>query len=109
MPGVAGSAPRMGARAAASALGSETWWGSATMVVWSKAGQRTFYNVTVDLNVDPLRRMLKESFPGEDIQPRTTRDSISLNGRVSSKDVAERAVTVAAAFSRTEIILCWRR
>src|SRR5580692_1613529 len=40
--------------------------GSATMVVWSKTGQRTFYNVTVDLNLDPLRRLLKESFPGED-------------------------------------------
>ncbi len=37
--------------------------GSATMVVWSKTGQRTFYNVTVDLNLDPLRRFLsKESF-----------------------------------------------
>src|ERR1700755_3284509 len=29
--------------------------GVATMVVWSKAGQRTFYNVPVDLNVDTLR------------------------------------------------------
>src|SRR5487761_360931 len=61
--------------------------GSATMVVWSKTGQRTFYNVNVDLNLDPLQRLLKESFPGEDIQPRTSRDAISLNGRVSSKDV----------------------
>src|SRR5580704_6855698 len=60
--------------------------GSATMVVWSNTGQRTFYNVTVDLNVDPLRRLLKESFPNEDIQTRTSRDSISLNGRVSNKD-----------------------
>src|SRR5258705_5309344 len=42
--------------------------GSATMVVWSKAGQRTFYNVTVDLNLDPLKRILRDSFPSEDIQ-----------------------------------------
>src|SRR5438477_8732320 len=32
--------------------------GSATMVVWSKAGQRTFYNTTVEMNLDPLRRIL---------------------------------------------------
>ena len=42
--------------------------GSATLVVWSKSGQRTFYNFTVDLNLDPLRRMLKESFPMDDIR-----------------------------------------
>src|SRR5215813_8394274 len=42
--------------------------GSATMVVWSKTGQRTFYNVNVELNLDPLRRLLKDSFPNEDIQ-----------------------------------------
>src|SRR5207247_3178185 len=39
--------------------------GSATLVVWSKAGQRTFYNVNVDLNLDPLRRMMRETFPEE--------------------------------------------
>src|SRR5439155_23869201 len=63
--------------------------GSATMVVWSKAGQRTFYNVTVELNLDPLRRLLKESFPNEQIQPRSSRDSISLYGRVSTKEVGD--------------------
>src|SRR5215813_8863767 len=42
--------------------------GSATMVVWSKDNQRTFYNVNVDINLDPLRRLLKDSFPNEDIQ-----------------------------------------
>src|ERR1700685_3881169 len=41
--------------------------GAATMVVWSKTGQRTFYNVNVELNLDSLRRMLKETFPNEDI------------------------------------------
>lgn len=77
--------------------------GSATMVVWSKSGQRTFYNVTVDLNLEPLRRILKESFPGDEIQARTSRDSISLNGRVGSKDVADRATALAAAFSKTVV------
>jgi len=77
--------------------------GSATMVVWSKTGQRTFYNVTVDLNLDPLRRMLKESFPAEDIQAYTSRDSISLNGHVSNKDVQDRALALAAVFSKTVV------
>ncbi len=41
--------------------------GNATLVVWSKTGERTFYNVTVDLNLDSLRKILKDSFPGEQI------------------------------------------
>jgi Flp pilus assembly secretin CpaC len=71
--------------------------GSVTMVVWSKEGQRTFYNVTVDLNLDPLRRSLRESFPNEDIHPRSSRDSITLDGRVSNKEAADRAITIAPA------------
>jgi pilus assembly protein CpaC len=77
--------------------------GNATMVVWSKTGERTFYNVTVDLNLDSLRKMFKDSFPGEDILPATTRDSVSLNGHISSKDVGERAVALAATFAKTVV------
>jgi pilus assembly protein CpaC len=77
--------------------------GTATMVVWSKSGQRTFYNVTVDLNVDPLKRLLKESFPNEDIQVRTSRESISLNGHASNKDVVDRAVAMSVPFAKTVV------
>src|SRR5262249_29868827 len=34
--------------------------GNATMVVWNKADQRMFYNVTVELNLEPLRRILQD-------------------------------------------------
>ncbi|HVO98848.1 MAG TPA: pilus assembly protein N-terminal domain-containing protein [Bryobacteraceae bacterium] len=77
--------------------------GSATMVVWSKSGQRTFYNCSVDLNLDPLRRMLKDTFPGDDIQVRSSRDTLSLNGSVRSKDDGDRAVAIASAFAKTVI------
>lgn len=77
--------------------------GSATMVVWSKTGDRTFYNVTVDLNLDPLRAVLKDSFPNESILPSSSRDSISLNGHVSNKDVADRAAALAAVYAKTVV------
>src|SRR5258708_37524857 len=63
--------------------------GTATMVVWSRTGQRTFYNVTVELNLDPLRRLLRESFPNEQIETNSSRDSISQNGAVSRMEVSE--------------------
>jgi pilus assembly protein CpaC len=77
--------------------------GSATMVVWSKADQRMFYNVTVELNLEPLRRMLQDTFPDEKIDIHSSRDSISLNGTVSSKDVADRAVALSATFAKTVV------
>src|SRR5712691_3655635 len=45
--------------------------GSATVVVWSRTDQRTFYNVNVEMNLDPLKRMLQESFPSEKIDVRS--------------------------------------
>jgi pilus assembly protein CpaC len=75
--------------------------GTATMIVWSKDGQRTFYNVTVDPNLDPLRRLLKETFPAEEIKVQSSRDSLSLTGRVSSAQVSERAAALATPFSKT--------
>jgi pilus assembly protein CpaC len=77
--------------------------GSATMVVWSKSGQRTFYNCSVDLNLEPLRRMLKETFPWDDVTVRSSRDTLSLNGTVRSKDEIDRMVAVAGGFAKTVI------
>jgi pilus assembly protein CpaC len=74
--------------------------GNATLVIWNRANQRTMYNVDVELNLDPLRQMLKDSFPGEPIQVHSSRDSVTLTGLVSSKDVADRAGLVAASFSK---------
>ena len=75
--------------------------GSATLIVWSKTGQRTFYNVSVELNLDPLKHLLKDDFPNENIQAHSSRDSISLDGRVSDKEVRDHAMTIAAAFGKT--------
>jgi len=77
--------------------------GNATLVVWSKTGERTFYNVTVDLNLDSLRKILKDSFPNEQILPASSRDSLTLNGKVSSKEVADRAIALASTFAKTVV------
>ena len=78
-------------------------YGTVTLVVWSKAGQRNFYNITVEQNLEPLRRLLKETFPSEDIHVQSSRDSLSLTGHVSSKDVADRATALATPFAKTVV------
>jgi pilus assembly protein CpaC len=77
--------------------------GSATMVVWSSANQRMFYNVTVELNTEALKRMLRDTFPGESIEIRTSGESISLNGTVSSKEIADRAAALAGVAAKTVV------
>jgi len=57
----------------------------------------------VELNLDSLRRMLKDTFPNEDITVHSSRDSLSLNGRVATKDVADRALALAAGFSKVVV------
>lgn len=77
--------------------------GSATVVVWSKSGQRNFYNVSVEPNLEPLRRLLKETFPNEDIKIQAARDSLSLTGKVSLQAVADRAAILAAPLAKTVV------
>jgi pilus assembly protein CpaC len=77
--------------------------GAATVVVWAKSGQRTFYNISVEHNLEPIRKLLKETFPSEEIGVQAAKDSVSLTGRVSSAAVAERAASIAASLSKTVV------
>ena len=74
--------------------------GLSTVVVWTKTGERSFYSISVEQNMEPLRKLLQETFPDEGIQLRATRESISLTGSVSSQSVAERALALAAPFAK---------
>jgi pilus assembly protein CpaC len=75
--------------------------GNATLIIWNRNNQRTMYNVNVELNLDPLRQLYRQSFPNENIQVFSSRDSVTLTGTVSSKDVADRAGLLAASFAKT--------
>jgi pilus assembly protein CpaC len=77
--------------------------GTTTMIVWNKTGQRTFYNVNVEMNLEPLRRLLKDSFPNEVIDVHSARDTVTLTGSVSSKDVFDRAGAMASSQSKTVV------
>src|SRR5258708_32097335 len=75
-------------------------FGTVTLVVWSRSGQRNFYNITVEQNLEPLRNVLKDTFPAENIHIESSRDSLALTGLVSNKDVGDRATALAAPFAK---------
>ncbi len=64
--------------------------GAATLVVWAKSGQRNFYNVSVEQNLEPLKKLIQDTFPKEDIRIQASRDSITISGLVSNVAVADR-------------------
>jgi len=74
--------------------------GISTVIVWSKSGDRAFYNITVDHNLEPIRRILKETFPDEAIEVRSARDSVTLIGKVSTLAISERVSALVATLSR---------
>lgn len=78
-------------------------FGTVTLVVWSKEGQRNFYNITVEANLEPLRKLLKDTFPSENIRVQSSRDAISLNGRVSGKDVSDRVMALSVPFGKAVV------
>ena len=71
--------------------------GQATLFIWSKSGERVIYNVTVEPNLEPLRRLVRETFPDEEIDIRASRDSLALVGTVTSQAVADRALALVGA------------
>ncbi len=77
--------------------------GTGTVVIWSRKGDRAIYAVTVEQNLDPLRRLLKDTFPSEEIQVNGSRDAISLTGRVATKEMSERAMALATPFGKSVV------
>ncbi len=77
--------------------------GTATIVVWSKDGLRTMYGITVEQNLDPVRQLLKSTFPDCAIEVHEARDSLSLTGTVPSQAISDRAAALMAPFAKAVV------
>ena len=77
--------------------------GTSTLIVWSRTGQREFYSIVVENNTEPFKKLLKSTFPDENIQILTSKDTVTLIGNVSSQAVADRIAAMAAPMGKTVI------
>src|SRR6266851_2692792 len=77
--------------------------GLSTLVIWSKTGTRNLYAVTVERDLEPIRRLLKESFPDEEIDVRADRDALALIGHASNQAAADRATALVAPLAKTVV------
>ena len=72
--------------------------GSISMFVWDRAGAVKRYEIAVLRDLARLNDQVKELFPGERIQAHSNGKSVVLSGTVSSKEVGDKAVAVAAGY-----------
>lgn len=75
--------------------------GTSTIIIWPKAGPRTLYSVAVEQNLEPVRKLLEETFPKLDIRVQSARDSLSLTGTVPTQAIADRAAALVLPFAKT--------
>jgi pilus assembly protein CpaC len=73
--------------------------GEVTLVLWDENERSRSFDLRVDVDVTAAAEEIHRLFPGEQITVSASRSALVLAGIVSTKDVAERAGAVAAAFS----------
>ncbi len=72
--------------------------GTISMFVWDRAGALRRYEVVVQRDLARLSEQLRQLFPGESIDAHSNGKNIVLSGKVTNKDVIEKAVNVAAGY-----------
>ena len=80
--------------------------GTISMFVWDRAGALRRYEIIVQRDLARLSEQLRQLFPGEPIDAQSNGKNIVLSGSVTSKDVIEKAVNVAAGYvdKRDEVV-----
>jgi pilus assembly protein CpaC len=71
--------------------------GGVSLVFWDETERSQIYDLSVDLDIAGLSQRLREVFPEEPVRVEAAKDVVTLAGRVSTKDVADRIYQLAAA------------
>jgi pilus assembly protein CpaC len=72
--------------------------GTISMYVWERSGGLRRYEIVVQRDLAILNEQMKQLFPGENIDAQSSGKGIVLSGIVSSKDVSDKARTVAGGY-----------
>jgi pilus assembly protein CpaC len=72
--------------------------GTISMFVWDRAGALQRYEITVQRDLNRLSEQIKQLFPAESIEVQSNGKNVVLSGKVSSKDMIEKATNLAAGY-----------
>jgi len=74
--------------------------GISSLVLWNEIGQSQAYLVSADVDVDGLRKSLKEALPDESIKAEGNENQVSLAGTVYNDADAATALKLAGLYSK---------
>ena len=72
--------------------------GAISMFVWNRGGSVKRYEIVVQRDLAALNEQMRTLFPGENITAHSNGKSVVLSGNVSRKEVADKAIAVAAGY-----------
>jgi len=72
--------------------------GTISMLVWERSGGMRRYEVVVARDVARLAEQIRQLFPGESIQVASNGRDIVLSGNVSTKEMADQAISLSLGF-----------
>jgi pilus assembly protein CpaC len=78
--------------------------GRTTIMIWH-GDFVTPYDVTVEADLSEIQKQLRASFPNEQIEISTSKDTIILNGVVTDADIAEQAAAIAKVHAKNVVNL----
>jgi pilus assembly protein CpaC len=79
--------------------------GSVTLMLWDSHERARSFTLNVELDVENLQHVVANVFPAENIKVSQSGGSVVLLGKVTSKDVSDRAALLAATQSKNVVNL----
>jgi pilus assembly protein CpaC len=74
--------------------------GGSSLLLWDEAGQSRMIDVVADVDVNPLRNAIEQSYPGSSVDVQSQEGKIVLVGTVPSAAVADQLVKMAGNYSK---------
>lgn len=74
--------------------------GVSSVALWDATGHSVLYTVSADVDVEALRRSLKQSLPGDTVHVRAQEGRVYLSGVVAGDDAEKEAVKLATFYSK---------
>ena len=71
--------------------------GAVSLVLWDEGNQSQTFDLFVDLDILGISQRVRDIFPDEPIEVVATKDLITLSGRASSKEVADKILQLVTA------------
>ena len=78
--------------------------GVTSLILWSRSGERNFFSISVTTNIEQIQQHLQAAFPGEDILLTASRGVVTLDGKVSSPDIVDRAVAMVTGANAGTVV-----